>query len=141
MEKTPEDYVNQLRDDLSRQQRRIGELERQLAEAANGKLPEMERLDPDLIYIEPIVSAQMMTPVVVIRWFTHLAQVPVDAARELALNILHCAEVATTDALLFRFFTEGLEVDRKQVGQMILSFRNFRAAQLNKKEDEEGHGM
>ena len=120
---SPHDGINQLRDDLARQQRRIRELEKQLAEAINGKLPEDQHLDPDLISISSMVSSQTGAPMVMVRWFTHIAQLPVETARELALNLLDAAEASKADAFLSGFMSEkGPEAS----AALIAAFRAYR---------------
>lgn len=125
---THNDSINQLRDDLSRQQSRIRELEHQLADAANGKLPAQEQLDPDLIWTESIVSSSSGEPVVVLRWFTHLAQLNVEQARDLAFALLDTAEAAKSDAFLVSFGKETIGIkEPENIGKLLLAFRQFRA--------------
>lgn len=81
------DGVNQLRDDLQRQERRIRELERQLADATTGKMSEMQTLDPDMIWVESMVSRQSGDGMVVIRWFTHLAHVTLPPLKREASHV------------------------------------------------------
>ena len=132
MVKTQEDYVNQMRDDLGRQARRISELELQLADAINGHLPEDQHLDPDGIWVEAMVYAKTKEPRVALRWFTHLAHLSEAQARHLALNILDCIEAAKTDSYLYKFFGELVGVDERKIAQLILQFRNFRQDEAEK---------
>lgn len=119
--------INQLRDDLARQQRRISELERQLADARNGKLPADEHIDPELIYVSSMVSSKTGDPMVTLRWFTHLAQLPIDAAREIAFNLLDAAEAAKGDALLMKWLKDSVGIsDRNQRAQLLIEFRDLR---------------
>jgi hypothetical protein len=131
------DGIDQLHDDLNRMQRRVRELERQLADAMIGKLPEAEHLDPNSIGVESMVSAQTGEPMVVLRWFTHLAQLNEAAAREIAFNLFEAIEAAKSDAFLFDF--ARVRVGMKEpaaVAQLIAEFREFR--QIKNKEKDDG---
>lgn len=123
------DYVNQLRDDLNRMSNRISELEKQLADAVNGKLPEDQVLDPDMITMQSIVSSQTGEPRILLRWFTHIAQLDAESARAHAFAILDCVEAAKSDAFLAKFFREKLEADDNLMGNVLMEFRNYRAEQ------------
>lgn len=125
--------INQLRDDLNRQGRRIRELERQLADAINGKLPEAEALDPDLIWVESMVASQTGEPLVVLRWFTHYAQLDLAAAREIAFHLFEAIEGAQSDAFLADFARNSVGIkEPEKVGQLIAEFRLFRQAEKGK---------
>jgi hypothetical protein len=118
--------VNQLRDDLERQRRRITELERQLAAALNGERPADEQLDPDSILVSSMVSAQTKEPLVVLRWFTHYAQLGERAARELAFNILSAVEAAKSDAFIIAFAAERIGLPDERAALLLDDFRAFR---------------
>jgi hypothetical protein len=129
--------VNQLRDDLLRQQRRIEELERQLAETLNGQMPLSEPLDPDSILVSSIVSAETGEPFVVLRWFTHYAQVTAGQARSLAFNLLEAVEAARSDAFLVRFAVERGGMPSENSGRLLSDFREFREEERLKAADAE----
>ncbi len=119
--------INQMRDDLNRQQARIAELERQLADAINGKLPEAEHLDPGSIWVESMVSSETGEPRVVLRWFTHLAQLDVEQAREIAFNLIEAIEAARSDAFLAAFARNKVGIkEPEKVAQLIYEFRQYR---------------
>jgi hypothetical protein len=122
----PHEGINQIRDDLARQQRRIIELERQLANARNGQLPEDEHIDPDLIYISSIVASKTGEPMVMIRWLTHIAQLPIGAAREIAFNLLDAVEAAKSDAFLMKFGREMIGIGETEAGKLVMAFRQYR---------------
>ncbi len=115
--------IEKMREDLTRMQNRIRELEQQLADMANGQLPEESRLEPDMIQTSSMVASQTGEPVVVLRWFTHVAQLPVAQARELALSLLDAAEAAKSDAFLVGFMApSGPEAG----AQLVAAFREYR---------------
>jgi hypothetical protein len=116
--------IEEFRNDLRRMHARVQELERQLADAINGKLPEDARLDPDMIMVSSMVSAATGDPMVVLRWFTHVTQFAPDQARDLALNLLDAAEAAKSDAFLAGFMKgHGPEAG----AQLVAAFREYRA--------------
>jgi len=115
--------LESFRADLQRMNARVRELEHQLAEAANGRLPEDARLEPDLIMISSMVSSANGEPMVILRWFTHTAQLPIKQARELALNLLDAAESARADAFLVSFMRQkGPEAG----AALVMAFREFK---------------
>lgn len=129
--------VNQLHDDLSRQRRRITELEQQLADAMNGRLPPHEQLDPAALLISSIVSHETGEPVIKLRWFTHLAQLRPDEAQEVALNLLRVAEIARCDAFLARFARARLGVSDEQAALLLDQFRLLREAEADEGRDDD----
>jgi len=115
--------IENFREDLIRQQARIRELERQLADMANGQLPEDARLEPDLIMVSSMVASTTGEPMVMVRWFTHTAQLSLEQARDLALNLLDASEAAKSDAFMFRF----MEPNGREAGaMMVAAYRQFR---------------
>lgn len=119
--------MNQILDDLQRQQRRIRKLERQLADCRNGKLPEDEHIDPELPRVESMVASKTGEPMVMIRWFTHIAHLPISAAREIAFNLLDAAEAAKGDAFLMKFGREKVGIkEMEKLGELIRAFRQYR---------------
>lgn len=110
---------------------RVQELERQLADAANGKLPEDARLEPDLIMVSSMVAAGTGDPMVMLRWFTHVAQLTPAQARDLALNLLDAAEAAKSDAFLMGFIGDR---DPVAGAQLVAAFREFRQRRSEEKE-------
>lgn len=127
--------INQLYDDLNRQGRRIRELERQLADSVNNKLPVAEHLDPDLIWVESMVSAQTGEPRIILRWFTHYTQLDVEQAREIAFNIFEAIEAAKSDSFISAY-GKRIGLEPQQVAGLIYEFRQFRTA----KEKNNGNG-
>jgi hypothetical protein len=130
--KEQSDYVNELRDDLNRMNRRVRELEEQLAKAINGKLPEDQHLDPDMISVQSMVASQTGEGMVLIRWFTHVSQLPISAARELAFNLLDAGEAAKSDAFMINFLKEKIGLKMEDLGGVIMDFRDYREKQNNK---------
>jgi hypothetical protein len=117
--------IEQVHEDLHRQQARIRELERQLAELANGKLPEDAHLEPDLIFTGSIVSSTTGEPLVMLRWFTHVTQLSIAQARDLALSLLDAAEAAKSDAFLVSFMGAG-DKDPRAGAALVMAFREWR---------------
>lgn len=124
--------IEDFREDLTRMNHRIQELERQLADAVNGKLPEDQRLDPDMIMVSSMVATRTGEPLVILRWFTSVAQFPPAQARDLALNLLDAAEAANTDAFLMGFVSQTLGGRPEDGAQILAGFRKFRAQQGGK---------
>lgn len=124
--KSKDDHVNQLADDVRRYQARVSELERQLADLAKGKSPEWEQLDPDMLMIESITSSKGFRPRVVLRWFTHYAQLDEQAARQLAFQILEACEASLADSFIASFMKNKIGADNNAVGQMMMEFRAHR---------------
>jgi hypothetical protein len=120
------DSVNQLADDLQRMKRRIRELEGQLADCRNGKLPADQYLDPDILSVESIVSSKTGEGMVMIRWFTHISQLAIEDAREMAFTLLEACEFAKSDAFLVEFLKERIKInDPEAICRILLEFRNF----------------
>lgn len=104
---TQEQAVNALHDDLIRQQRRIAELERQLADAVKGKMPEDREIDADLITISNGVSKDTRQGFISIRWGTHIAQVDSETAKKLGVDLITAAETADYESLIFRTLADS----------------------------------
>jgi hypothetical protein len=130
--KSKDDHINQLTDDVQRLLARVRELEGQLADAVNGKLPDRERLDPSCLWVESIVATreqdgQLQTiPRINIRWFTHWAQLNEADARQLAFNILEACEAGLSDSFIASFARTVLGADDNIVGGMVYEFREHR---------------
>jgi hypothetical protein len=126
------------RDDLRRQQNRISELERQLADIAGGKFPEESRLEPDLIECSSMVSSATHEPMVMIRWFTHTAQLSIRQARDLAFNLLDASEASQSDAFITAFASERIGIkEMEKVGALLVEFRNFRVEFAQRQAEKE----
>lgn len=123
MQNQKQKSIQAIHEDLQRQQARIRELERQLAEMANGILPEDARLEPDLIQVNSIVSSTSGEPFVMLRWFTHVTQLSLEQAREIALNLLDAAEAARSDAFLMSFMGDR---DPQAGAMLVAAFREWR---------------
>lgn len=126
-----EQSINELHDTLNAQGRRISLLERQLADAVNGKYPDKENLDPGVIWAISLISNRTNEPMVQIEWFTQMCQVSVQVARSLAFRILSAADAAESDAFLFHHLRNAGLVDRECLG-VVKSFRAYRAEQAIK---------
>jgi hypothetical protein len=123
-QQSTEEFVN----DLRRMHLRVAELERQLADAMNGKLPEDQHVDPSMIMVSSMVSSRTREPMVMLRWFTFVAQIGPEQARELAFNLLDAAEAAKSDAYLMQIMTK-LSDDPEAGPQLVAAFREFRRQQ------------
>lgn len=131
MDKNLQPSIEDFREDLQRLTQRNRELERELADALAGKFPEEKRLEPDLIEVSSVLSSRSYEPIVMIRWFTHTAQLSIAQARELAFNLLDCAEAAQSDAFLASFARERIGIeDLEDIGKLIVAFRDHRAKVL-----------
>lgn len=120
-----EQSIEEFRNDLKRMSARIHELECQLADCANGNLPEDARLDPSMMMISSMVASLTLEPFVMLRWFMHVAQITSEQARELAFNLLDAAEAAKSDAFLMQFICKS--TDNLEAGhQLVMAFREFR---------------
>lgn len=118
--------IDKFREDLRRMDAQVRQLQRQLADAVNGKLPEDARLDPEMIRVSSLVSASGHEPLIMLRWFTSVAQLTPDQARSLAFSLLDVAEAAKSDAFLMRFMAPtNLEAG----AQLVAAFREFRQHQ------------
>lgn len=129
--------VEDYRDDLRRQQARIQELERQLADLANGKLPEDSRLEPSLIETSAMVSSITREPMVMIRWFTHIAHLTIAQSRDLAFSLLDAGEAAQSDAFLLAFGHEKIGMPIEKAGALLMEFREFRGEMMKRQEQFE----
>jgi len=128
--------IEEFRNDLKRMSARTHELERQLANCANGKLPEDARLDPSMIMISSMVASLTGEPMVMLRWFTHVAQITADQARELAFDLIDVAEAAKSDAFLMQFMSKL--TGRPNAGMAVIAeFREFRWQQAGKTSEKE----
>lgn len=56
----------------------------------------------------------------------HPLQIHPDEARALAMNLLHAAEAAQTDAFLFDFVSRKLQSGDDLAAQVMLEYRNYR---------------
>lgn len=124
-EQSAEEFAN----DLTRMALRNQELERQLADAMNGQLPEDQQVDPSMIMVSSMVSSRTLEPMIMLRWFTFVAQIGIDQARELALSLLDATEAAKTDAFLMRFMSEAPGCGPEAGARLVAQFREFRAIQ------------
>ncbi len=123
--------VNQLHDDLNRQRRRIEELETQLAAAVNGHLPEIQHLDPSMIQVASLISGTTGQPKIILRWFTHYAQLEADAARGLAFQLLEVIEAAKSDAFILSFMRQKAGLSEEKAVRVLTDFRAFREKEDN----------
>lgn len=55
-----------------------------------------------------------------------MTQMSPDNARELAINLLQCAEAAEGDAFLMTFMREQVKVSDEQAVQILIEFRQWR---------------
>lgn len=124
-EQSSEEFVN----DLTRMHKRVTELERQLADAMNGQLPDDQRVDPSMLMVSSMVSSRTLEPMIVLRWFTLVAQLGTDQARDLALSLLDATEAAKSDAFLMRFMSEAPGCGPEAGAHLVAQFRDFRATQ------------
>lgn len=130
-QQSPEEFVN----DLKRMHLRVADLERQLADAINGKLPEDQHVDPSMIMVSSMVSARSGEPMVMLRWFTFVAQIGLDQARDLAFNLLDAAEAAKSDAFLMQFMSDvggNSDTGKEIAGNLVAAFRKFRQQEADK---------
>lgn len=127
------EMLDELRTDLQRQQLRIRELEQQLADAVEGKMPEDVRLEPCMIWMESMVASQTGKPMVIFRWMTHVAQFTVAQARRHAIDVMRVCDAAESDAFLCDFFRTKLEAEPQVIGGIIQEFRLYR----DRREQEE----
>lgn len=63
---------------------------------------------------------------VILDGHTHTAQMPPDNARELAQNLLQCAEAADMDAIVMQFLTERLHQPIEAAAAVLNDFRTLR---------------
>ena len=61
----------------------------------------------------------------------NLVQLPVDEARDLAMNILQGAESAIQDAFIVEFFQRETGLDDRQVAALLTAFRTRRHDRQN----------
>jgi hypothetical protein len=123
-EQSPEEFLN----DLKRMHARVTELERQLADAMNGNLPEAQQVDPSMLMVSSMVSSRTREPMVMPCWFTFVAQIGPEQAHEMAFNLLEAAEAAKSDAFLMQFMSK-VAGDPEAGLQLVAAFREFRQQQ------------
>jgi len=117
--------VEEFQNDLKRMHARVIEVERQLADAISGKLPEDQHVDPSMLMVSSMISSRTFEPMIMLRWFTFVAQIGIEPAREFALSILDAVEAAKTDAFLMQFMRK-VTGDPQAGAQLIMEFREFR---------------
>src|SRR5215510_10717768 len=137
-----EEYIQEVMSDRKRMTARIRELEKQLADAVNGIVPEDARLEPSLIEMESTVSASTGEPMVTMRWMTHVAVFKVEDARQHAFDLLKVCEAAVSDAFVVHFFKNVLKAPIEDVGVVIVEFRNYRQRleERDRRAEEQGKG-
>jgi hypothetical protein len=77
-------------------------------------------------YGEPFVQLRRSTGQVLFGLTT-------DLARDLARNLLSCAEAAETDLVVTQWLKERMKVDDARAAQILLDFRRIREAITNRK--------
>jgi hypothetical protein len=123
-----EQSAEEFRNDLIRMAARVRELERQLADAMNGKLPEDQHVDPSMLMVSSMVSSRTREPMIMLRWFTFVAQIGVEQARDLAFNLIEAIEAAKSDAFLMQFMSNAAgNIDAGL--QLVAAFREFKQRQ------------
>jgi hypothetical protein len=123
-----EQSQEEFRNDLKRMHLRVAELEKQLADAMNGKLPEDQHVDPSMIMVSSMVSSRTREPMVMLRWFTFVAQIGPEQACDLAFTLLDAVEAAKSDAFLMQFMSK-VSGDSEAGLQLVAEFRKFRQRQ------------
>lgn len=110
---------------LAAQARKIARLERQLADATKGKMPDLEDLDPGEIRSSAMVRSQDGNPAVQIKWFLSMAQIEPEGARHLAFSLLRMADIAEAESSIYKFATEKIGLGRNEAGGLVYQFREF----------------
>lgn len=128
--------INQLLDDVARYQRHIQTLEKQLADALQGRSVEAQEIDSSTIMLEGIVSHRTGEARVVIRWGLQVAQLSPPEARAHALSILECADSAESDAFLVHFLKTKVKLPAEGYGSILMEFREYREQRKQEKEKE-----
>jgi hypothetical protein len=77
------------------------------------------------IHVESMVASRDGMPFVVLKWGDERGQLTPDEAREHAHLILEAADAAESDAFIFKFVTEKIQIP-EQAAQILLEFRKFR---------------
>lgn len=120
---------DQMAEDLVNSQNHVRQLQEQLAEAVAGKMPEVSDLDPKGLFVQPLVSIQTGEPLIQIRWFLNIAQMNLDGARMIAVELLQAAHEAEYDSQLWAFIRESTTNDDAAAG-LFYAFRAFRDERL-----------
>jgi len=117
---------NKYRDELARKDGYIKQLEQQLREALDGKVPEEVIAIAGTIYMEAIISGRTKEGMVNLRWGFMSAQLTVEETRAHATDLLRTAEAAQTDGFLYWLLTEKFKANPAGVAGVIEDFRNYR---------------
>lgn len=66
-----------------------------------------------------------------------MTQMSPEKARELAMNLLRCAEAAEQDAFFISFLREQIGANDRQVATLLVEFRDWRDEQAKTEENNE----
>jgi len=88
-------------------------------------LTENQQVDPSMLMVNSMVSARTREPMIRLRWFTFVAQIGPEQAKELAFNSLDAAEAAQSDAFVMQFMSK-VAGDPEAGAQIVGQFRKFR---------------
>lgn len=91
----------------------------------------------EVFTVSSTLSHRTKEPLVNLHFHGELAQLPPATARELGLNLIKVAEAATTDAMLWQFFSDvmGSDLTENQQTGMLVRFRDLRD-KLEKSKEE-----
>lgn len=108
----------QMNGDARRLSLLAAQFQRELAEIRDGTRP---------LEVSGIVSSTTGRPVVQLSWGAEVGQLEAEAARAHAMLILEAAQNAVTDAAIFEWGREVLDLDPEQAAQLIDGLRLHRA--------------
>ena len=92
----------------------------------------------DSISVVGGVSSRTGEPFVTVEWGDKTGQLPPDAARALAADLIESASEAANDAALFEWATKEMKLDVAAAAQMIDAIRQHRRDRWGQPHDELG---
>ncbi len=120
-----EEAFNKVQDELTRVRAQVTDLQKQLAEALEGKVPETQIADPATIWIETILSHRTHTGLVNLRWGNLSAQLTPAQTRAHALNLLSMADAADMEGAIYQFIV-GNDAPPELAFGLLAQWRAFR---------------
>lgn len=81
--------------------------------------------------VQSMVAARNLEPYVVMTLAGQDTQLPVAKARMIGQWLMEVAEAAEQDAMMLRFFTESMELEKNMASQVLREYRQFRKERTN----------
>jgi hypothetical protein len=87
---------------------------------------------PTMLETTSLVSGRTKDPVVSLKWGEHEGQLSPGEARDFAERIRRTADAAESDAFVFDYLTNHIEVDADKAGYVLHLFREYREERARK---------